>query len=536
MFRRNNSPISLGLCFLLAVVLVRADYWVSTTGSDTSGTGTAASPFATLAKAASKVTATSPPTTIYVAPGTYNVAVSMNGVSNVAFVGSSSSWPTLRQGSTTAPGFYFYNTANITVSNFKMIGAGNTGQTAKAGISFWVDATTPKQKITLTNLEISYFYEGIQVFANTNTGYNNVLIENVYSHHNRDNGGSTYAPTKTITNVIVRNCTFSYNLGDSTKFKPSGSGFVLGGVNGGLMERCIAYSNGGLSPNTAGPVGLWTYSSNNVIIQFSESYNNSAKYNDGDGFDLDVDLTNSIIQYCYSHGNKGAGYLMSPDGTTTYSNNTVRFCISENDGNAAAYGGLQFYGPAANSLKSSRFYGNTVYNSNGRPSVYIAGGTNVVSSSVVNNIFYTTGSPFVTADSTSWTTSNINFQSNLYYTTSGTGNFNGKTSLTAWQSIGQEKLSGVNVGIQANPLLVAPGSGGTVGDTAKLSTKLGVYRLNASSPAIAAGLNYATVGIANPGQQDFFGVQIPINSKYEIGAAAYVAPSVSVSPSPTRSV
>ena len=56
-------------------------------------------------------------------------------------------------------------------------------------------------------------------------------------------------------------------------------------------------------------MGIWTYNSNDVLIQYNESYDNKAGHIDGDGFDLDGGTTNSILQYNYSHDNDGAGIL-----------------------------------------------------------------------------------------------------------------------------------------------------------------------------------------------------------------------------------
>lgn len=514
---------------MLLATQVRGDYWVATTGLDTNP-GSQASPYLTISKALGVITSTSAPTTIYVAPGTYaGTATSVTGISNVAIIGDATSWPILTQAAGGAKAvFYFYNCNNITTSNFILRGLGVTGQTAKAGITHYTDLSSQRSVVRVLNMEVSGFYEGVQVWAfGVGSGFNDVLIDNVFAHDNRDNGGSTYAGGGSLsphTNVVVRNCTFTYNKGDSSKSgNPSGSGFVLGGVNGGLIEYCTAHHNGGLGPFAAGPVGLWSYNSNNVVMQYCESYNNTAVVNDGDGIDLDIGMTNSVVQYCYSHGNKGAGYLMSPDGVDPYVNNTIRFCISENDANGPGYGGLHFYAPTANALQTSVFYANTVYNSNGAPSVYAVGPANVASSRVINNILYSTAGKFMTSDAPSaYTKDNILFLGNMYYTPGATSNFDGQTNLSAWRSNkAQETLNQAAVGTQADPKLAAAGQGGIVGDPYKLAS-LTAYKLQAGSPAIGTALDYATLSPAiTPGARDFYGIVIPISGKYDIGAAAF---------------
>ena len=55
---------------------------------------------------------------------------------------------------------------------------------------------------------------------------------------------------------------------------------------------------------------------------------------DGDGFDLDGGVTNSVIQYCYSHDNDGPGLMLygyTDAGVATWNNNTIRYCVSQND-------------------------------------------------------------------------------------------------------------------------------------------------------------------------------------------------------------
>jgi len=128
----------------------------------------------------------------------------------------------------------------------------------------------------LDNLNVSGFGStGISVGGyNGASGYNDVRITNTIAHDNGNAGIATYGfpfnksnPTYALTNVYVGHCQTYNNYGLTTNTSPTGSGIVLGGVNGGIIERSIAHDNGINNKNTSGPVGIWTYESTNVVIQ-----------------------------------------------------------------------------------------------------------------------------------------------------------------------------------------------------------------------------------------------------------------------------
>ena len=59
-----------------------------------------------------------------------------------------------------------------------------------------------------------------------------------------------------ITNVTIKDCVAFDNRGFSDITRPIGGGFSLGGVNGAVVENCIAFKNGQLNNNpSGGPVG-----------------------------------------------------------------------------------------------------------------------------------------------------------------------------------------------------------------------------------------------------------------------------------------
>lgn len=79
--------------------------------------------------------------------------------------------------------------------------------------------------------------------------------------------------------------------------------------------------------------GIWAWDSNNILLQFNESYANRTIGVDGDGFDFDGGVTNSVMQYNYSHDNDAAGFLLAQYAFAPQAmkNIVIRYNISEND-------------------------------------------------------------------------------------------------------------------------------------------------------------------------------------------------------------
>jgi hypothetical protein len=104
--------------------------------------------------------------------------------------------------------------------------------------------------------------------------------------------------------------------------------------------------------------------------------------------------------------------------------------------------------------------------------------------------------------------------------------WNGTTynTLLAWaNATGQEKLAGTLMGLQSDPQLEGPITGGVTLDDASLLASLREYRLLATSTLIDAGVDLSTLplpvalGLVDPGDHDFFGGVIPVGAT-DIGA------------------
>ncbi len=452
-----------------------------------------------------------------------------------------------------ATGLYAFNNGGFNISNLNFRGSGvapNGATTSTAdGVLFFTDSpgNLKQNHIYLDNLDVSGFgRSGVVVGGfNGSAGYNDVRITNVAAHENRNSGIATFGDTRinsrdALTNVYVADSRAFNNFGDPASTGNTGSGIVLGGVDGGTVERSVAYNNGRNNNPTEGPVGIWAYDSNDVTIQFNESYDNTTSNGDGGGFDLDQNVTNSLLQYNYSHGNAGAGYLIfDGDGTAvTNSGNVVRYNISENDGRRGnlAAAGITVGG----NVRDLEIYGNTVYitdataNANVEPAIKLDrfGATSPQGILVANNIFYTDGGGRLifkgngVTNSTDPTTG-IRFLNNDYL--AADGNFQVRwnnvtyTSLDAWLTAitGQERFdkngdgTAEIVALNVDPLLTDPGNGGTVDPDAFAS--LTAYLLQEDSPLIDTGLNLARLGIT-VGPRDFDGTALPQGDALDIGA------------------
>ncbi len=416
-------------------------------------------------------------------------------------------------------GFYIYNVGYVTVENLVVEGPGMS-RTHVQGVAAMTDDGR-HAGLTFRNLEVSGFSEGLVVWSweEDGDGFDDVLLEQLFLHHNLQGGGSFFgAGTTSHRNVVVRCSEFASNPGDPSVKRPSGDGFVLGSVTHGLIDGCIAHDNGGDGTNDAGPVGLWAYNASDVTIQFSESYGNLAQNQDGDGFDLDVGTTDSVIQYCYSHDNYGAGYLLSQQGTEPWSHNTVRYNISENDGWGGKLGAITYYSEASQlGLRDSWVYGNTVYSSVG-PVVNLTSAANASNNLLFNNLLISdAGQPLVWDWSDGPSPEAVRAQGNLYWSSGHAPDFQGYASLEQWRDqTGQETRAGSAVGWFADPLLAAAGAGGTLGDVGLLST-LTAYQFPEGSPAIDAGVDPVELGAAAP-EVDFYGTPLPQRAGYDLGA------------------
>lgn len=378
---------------------------------------------------------------------------------------------------------------------------------------------------------------------NSKSGFTDVTIMSAVAHDNTYTGIYVEGTWDTVTalyahsNVYIGSSTAYNNPGQPGYYIHSGDGILLTDTDGGMIEKCIAYNNGYLSnSHDGGPVGIWTAGANNVTIQFSESHHNSTSavipegtFRDGGGFDLDGGTTNSTMQYNYSHDNGGPGYLVyTYDGSPhTFGNNVVRYNISQNDCVQApsnADGAITAGVESVPMQGPTDIYNNTVYIT--KPPGKTVYGARLTANYIRfrNNIVFTNGGvPFIFGS----TQTNSTIQGNNYWATNGSVGFiwgaqqTLYANLTAFRTAtGMEKLGTVDTGFNVNPLLQAPGTGGTYNNPANL-VNLTAYKLQATSPMIETALNLQTLFGINPGTRDYYATLFPQGPQLDIGANEY---------------
>ena len=426
-----------------------------------------------------------------------------------------------------------YNTAGVRIANLVVSGAGRDVNTG-SGILFYTDLPGDLllAGVDIEQVDVSGFGDyGIEIGGwNNRTGFRSVRIEAATVRENGLGGLLTYAFQRAVHRDVYVGSTRAFlNAGFAGLAGNSGSGIVLGGVDGGTIERSVAYGNGWRSTASEGPVGIWAYDSNRVVIQFNESYDNrTGGPADGGGFDLDSGTSNSILQYNYSHANDGAGFMLAHGRSDRlHAGNIVRYNVSQNDGRKNKYGGIHLWGR----ITGAEIHNNTIYMAaatSGSPRGIEIGNRSVEANDpehvhLRNNIVQTTGSVRVVSASLSALDHSVDVRldGNLYWPTGASFRVLWRDlsygSLASWRSAtGQERVGGVDIGLTADPGLRAPGGGPTFGSGALIGG-LYHYRLTAASPAIDRGLDLTTFGVvASP--RDYFGGGARRHLGYDIGA------------------
>ena len=168
------------------------------------------------------------------------------------------------------------------------------------------------------------------------------------------------ASKKSNHDIYIGYCRAENNPGDPSNLNNhSGNGIVVSACTKVLIEYCTATNNGWDMPRKGnGPVGIWAFEADSVVIQHCLSYRNKTSVGgaDGGGFDLDGGVTHSIVQYCLSYENQGAGYcLFQYLYASPWHDNIFRYNISENDGAVSdAHGGVYIWNSAK--LTPDQFY------------------------------------------------------------------------------------------------------------------------------------------------------------------------------------
>lgn len=404
----------------------------------------------------------------------------------------------------TGHGMNLSNASYVIITNLKVTGPGwNTVKDGSRGL--YIQGTT--HHCTVDHVTASGFHKaGVELLDRTR--------DNRLTFVTAEQNGFT-GITIQGANQYASDCKADNNHGDLTVTNNwSGSGIFVASASYVTVEYSEASYNGGSQPWTGnGPVGIWCWNANHITFQHCISHHNRRGQGntDGGGFDFDGGTTDSLIQYCYSYNNAGAGYLCYNFAyqSIPHRNNTVRYSISEND----AMGGV-YIGTGGLPVENLNVYNNVFFNTDGG-NVLRNGGGAMTNVSLRNNLFISSGNLNISSGG-------FTLQGNCYYSSSNSYSFDGwGNNFAGWVSgTGQEKLNGQMVGLNVDPALFDVGNGTKLVDPRQLSTLRSYAALSGGSPVINAGLNLqALFGIA-PGSFDFIGAPIP-NGAFDMGAYEY---------------
>jgi len=127
--------------------------------------------------------------------------------------------------------------------------------------------------------------------------------------------------------VVIRGCRVDHVLRD---------GILVRASSGALLERNVLHRVGYLKgeaerlpylPHIDVVAALWPYYSDGVLMRFNEAYGTRRLAADGQAWDFDVGVTNSVYEYNYSQDNEGGCLLVMNDTR----GNVFRHNVSNND-------------------------------------------------------------------------------------------------------------------------------------------------------------------------------------------------------------
>lgn len=426
---------------------------------------------------------------------------------------------------------YIYDTGGVDVANLRLTGTVPAGKPA-AGVNLYNDLPAGHRldHVVLTGISASGFADGI-VFGGEHdeSGFGDVQVSNCVLDGNVDAGLASYGPAFNARSpsyaneqVTVSHVVAAGNYGNpSSQVTNTGNGIVLGSVRDGTITWSTADGNGRDSSASHGPIGIWAYDSTRVVIERSLSFGNRTRNRiDGNGFGLDQNVSDSVLQEDLSYGNDGAGFLVySGQRNTAQRDNVVRDNISSGDtqdGNAF-YGGIAVIGNVARTA----VYQNTVVASAAAPALRL--GPHVYGLLIRNNIFVAMQGPVITA-ARALPPAAAQLQGNDYFSAGSWSIAWGPVaygSLAAWRpASSQEMVAGRPAGFEVNPQLVGPILN-LHQQLAGPSGAAGGFALNRDSQLLGAGLDLEGLGM-RPGSTDYSGNSQPVRHP-NVGAISAVA-------------
>jgi hypothetical protein len=480
------------------------DYHVSSEGND-SDAGTAAEPWRTISKV-NAVDLKPGDRVLFEGGKTFEGTITLDGADSGA-AGNKVEVSSYGTGRATinagnGGGLVARACSHLAIRNIAFVGSGRKSGNTENGVLI-----TDGEDIEVDQLDISGFRESGLLFG----GLHDARATHVYAHDNGADGiavGGGAAPDERWSeHIYIGHCVAENNPGNPVNLSNhSGNGIVVGCVRDCLIEYCEAMNNGWDMPRKGnGPVGIWAWKADRVVIQFCVAHHNKSPGWDGGGFDFDGGVTHSILQYNYSYENEGPGYFLCQYPTApVWKDNIVRYNISVNDGRKNNVGcGIEVIANDKG-MSDAQVYNNTVCNDHAGA----VGFASIPVSGVVfrNNIFIAR-EELIQGD---W--SHARFEGNCYWPLGDDRSIAGFASLEEWAAAsGQEKSGDAILGISTDPVLVDLGTAPHI--RPEQLPQLNAYRLLPGSPCIGAGLP-----IEGNGGRDFWGNAVPRGSRPSIGA------------------
>jgi hypothetical protein len=234
---------------------------------------------------------------------------------------------TIKSGDSSA--LVLYHVKGVTVRGLHLEGAGRKTGNVKEGLML-----NECTQVLLDSIDITGFQKaGLMIYASVG-----VEARRIFAHENGAAGIEVEGQDKQSSRDLkIVHCRTDDNPGDPSNLtNHSGNGIVAGHCTSLMIDSCSATNNGWDMPRIGnGPVGIWCYEADSVVIQHCVAYRNKTSPGaaDGGGFDLDGGVTNSVIQYCLSYENQGAGYcIFQYWGASPWHHNLIRYNISYDDG------------------------------------------------------------------------------------------------------------------------------------------------------------------------------------------------------------
>jgi len=407
----------------------------------------------------------------------------------------------------TGEAFVITGSSNFSISNLILIGFGRKAGNSSDGVKL-----INCESVKIKNLDIAGFQKsGLQLFNCRNAEINGVVAQ--------DNGMAGILvegdyQKRLSEKIHITRCRADNNPGDPTNLtNHSGNGILVGNSKKVLIEYCTATNNGWDMPRIGnGPVGIWAYETDSVIIQNCISYRNKTAPGaaDGGGFDLDGGVTNSIIQYCLSYENEGAGYgIFEYPGANKWKNNTVRYCISINDGRKTenAAGMYIWNGWEVDTMFTDFYAYNNFFYNDTKYAFSFAEQSRHKRFYFLNNVFVSSDTSDVYYGIDSSTTDV--FLGNVWMRKSGTFMQNGFNNLEQWaKSTGYEIKDNKFYGISFDRMVFDLPKYTDITDLHSFKTNP-MLRQVRSNILRNKGVDIKRMFGIDPGKKDFFGNQVP---------------------------